>query len=322
MVASHKEWKSGVFCLSFDFELAWGSFDKWPVENSEERARLTRERVFPRLLELLERYKISATWAVVGHLFLDRCDGNHGEPRPRHRWFPDWYSCDPRGTEETDPEWYGKSLVEKLLAAEPKQDVGLHGFSHCIWGDAGCSREVAERELENAIAAAQGLGVEPRSFVFPRGEMGHFHVLSRGGIRVFRGGAENWYDRLPGRVHRPLHIISQYIGVKPRTISPSIIEGMVYLPASYLFVSMDGFRRMIPVCSRVLAARKGLEEAVRRKSVFQMFTHPFNLAYNNSNTSLLLGGFERILSIAAEMRDDNLIEILNMDQIAQRVLGD
>ena len=57
----------GVFCISIDLELLWGRKDLnhenfiWQVK--KERA------IINKLLEIFKKYKIPATWAVVGKLF-------------------------------------------------------------------------------------------------------------------------------------------------------------------------------------------------------------------------------------------------------------
>src|SRR5687767_9232224 len=103
----------GVFVLSLDTELAWGSFDHTPVAAFANRYPDLRGTI-RRLLDLFERYELSATWAVVGHLFLDSCQrGGDGRAhpeclRPQYRWYPhDWLGADPCTDRHTDPLWYG-----------------------------------------------------------------------------------------------------------------------------------------------------------------------------------------------------------------------
>src|SRR4051812_39313796 len=60
----------GVFTLSLDFELVWGS-PALPGDRPEleRRARVTRRQVFEPLLRLLDEHRVVATWATVGNLF-------------------------------------------------------------------------------------------------------------------------------------------------------------------------------------------------------------------------------------------------------------
>src|ERR1700755_703840 len=92
-----------------------------------------------------------------------------------------------------EPLWYGRDMVEKILAAEPKHDVGSHSFSHVIFGDAGCTREVAEAEVRKCVELAGAMGLKLESFVFPRNQLGHLDVLREQGFRITRGAAPFWF---------------------------------------------------------------------------------------------------------------------------------
>ena len=127
---------TGTFSLTFDTELMWGSF---PEKSPEEFERLypdIRGTIDP-LLVLLDRYEVSATWAVVGHLFLSECSRDeaglaHPElVRPRQRWRPgDWYASDPCTDRLRDPLWYGDDIIDALLASRTPQEIGSHSFGH------------------------------------------------------------------------------------------------------------------------------------------------------------------------------------------------
>lgn len=71
--------------ISLDAELLWGfdEYDEFPLA----RVQHGRE-AWAYLLELFEDADIPATWAVVGHLFFDSCDGVHADHRLVTRGFP------------------------------------------------------------------------------------------------------------------------------------------------------------------------------------------------------------------------------------------
>ena len=92
---------TGVFTLTFDTELIWGSFDH-VSETTFERDYPDERGTIDGVLRLLERYEVSATWAMVGHMFLSECHRDasgraHGEMvHPRQsRSKRDWFSDDP-----------------------------------------------------------------------------------------------------------------------------------------------------------------------------------------------------------------------------------
>src|SRR6476620_7005508 len=136
----------GVFTLSLDFELIWGTRDLFGAEGFRSAVEIERREIIDRLLAMFVKYEGRATWCIVGHLFLDKCERSgsgqkHPEiAAPKHAWFPDWFSDDPCTDERTDPLYYGRALVEKVRACAVPQDIGSHSFSHVIFNDPGCSR--------------------------------------------------------------------------------------------------------------------------------------------------------------------------------------
>ncbi len=316
MGTEKSSFQRGIFCFSFDFELAWGNFDRWDREKLEIKCRIARESVLPRLLEILQRHSISATWAVVGHLMLGECAGCHGNPTPKHSWFPEWYAIDPKGRESEHPGCYSRSFLRKLAELIHPQDIGLHGFSHCIWGDPGCSAAVAAVEMDNALRAAAGLNITPKSFVFPRNSIGHLDVLAASGIRIFRDRRFSKFQNSSPPIRRGLHFVSQFVGLGPPTVMPRTDHGMVCIPFSSLYPSMDGIRRLISVPARVKRAVKGMKRAFLDRGVYHLTTHPVYLAYEDTRTEKLLEGLEHIFAQAASFRDRGELDTLNMHQIA------
>ena len=147
----------GVFTISIDFELIWGTLDKHGPERFRAACELERKEIIDRLLGLFEEFEIPATWCIVGHLFLAECQADNGQKhpeivRPTHPWMQqDWFAFDPCDSEQHDHLFLGRSLVEKIRACRVAQEIGCHTFSHVIFGDPGCSRATAESELAELL---------------------------------------------------------------------------------------------------------------------------------------------------------------------------
>lgn len=313
----------GVFTLSFDFELVWGSRDLYADPAPlMAMARVTRDRVFDALLTLLDRHRIVATWATVGHLFLDRTERVGGRLHPdvvppKHAWRPEpWFDGVPEGTESQHPEFYGRSLVLKLRDAG--QEIGSHSFSHPIFGDAGCSRESADSDLAQCVLEAAVLGIPLRSFVFPRNMPGHIDLLARHGFTCWRSTEPVWYrdPRVPGPVSRIAHLWDVARAGRPPTVMPHKDEhGMWVIPSSSSLLPVDGPRRFLPISRRVKRAVRGIDQAVVDRRISHLYTHPINLA---SDPEGMLGAMDTILGHAARLRDAGKLEVLSMGQIAER----
>ncbi len=307
----------GVFTLSLDFELIWGTLDLYGTEGFRRACEIERSVVVDRLLELLTEYEISATWCVLGHLLLDRCEPVNGRPhpeivRPRHAWVRgDWLAPDPGGTEESSPLFLGKSLVEKIRACRVPQEIGCHSFSHVVFGDPGCSTETAESEVVACLEAGRNMGLEFRSFAFPRNRIGHLDVLRRHGFCVFRGPGPRWYEQDESNAFARLaHLWDVVLAVAPPTVLPERDpSGLWNLPGSMIYFPSHGIRKWIPVSRRVRRAVKGLESAARDRRVFHLWFHPTNLA---DRTEAMVDGLRTIFERAAELRAQGALAIVPM----------
>ncbi len=310
----------GVFTLSLDFELIWGTQDLAGPEGFRRACLFERRRIIDDLLALLHEFEIPATWCIVGHLFLDACDGKHAElKRPTHAWLrEDWFHHDPGGRENNESVFLGKSLVEKILACPTRQEIGFHSFSHVIWGDPGCSREVAESEMNACVQAAAWTGSRAISFVFPRNRAGHLDVLAANGIRVFRGPGPRWYERdeNPGVLGRLAHLLEAAAGTAAPTVLPETTsEGPVNLPGSMIYLPAHGIRGLIPVGRRVRRAISGLENAADQRRVFHLWFHPTNLADRYQS---MMAGLRAVFDRVRALRDAGGIDVRPMGSFAPR----
>ena len=306
-----------VFTLSLDFELIWGTLDLFGPSGFREDCRIERQEVIDRLLALFVEFDVRASWLVVGHLFLDRCQAprHPGIVRPAHSWHPDdWFRHDPGGDEGSAPDFLGRSLVERVRACPVPQEIGGHSFSHVIYGDPGCSRAAAESDLDALIAAAAQMGLTLRSFSFPRNRVGHADALFARGFRVFRSPEPTAYrDLRVAALRRAGHLLDVLLARTPPVVLPERrADGLVAVPGSMIYFPMHGPRRFVPVSLRVARARRGLRSAVREGRVFHLWTHPTNLA---SHSEAMFGGLRTILSEMAELRARGQMEVRTLGEL-------
>ena len=306
-----------TFTLSFDLELAWGEFYRRPVD--VERMAAARA-VFPELLRLLERHRVAATFAVVGHLLLEGCDGHPEMPRPSITWRPgDWFTGDPCTDEGRDPAWYAPSLVAMARDSSAGHDIGAHGFSHVPLDDPGVRGEVAAAELE---ACARLLGGPERgglSLVYPRNGIGYTEMLRGAGFSSYRAVEQRWYRGRPAAVRKGAHMLDQILACTPRTEHARAGDGVVAVPSSMLFLSREGFRRWVPMASRVARARRGLERAVETGTTFHMWMHAEDLV---PDERAMLGGLDAVLSDVARRVEREELVVRTMAGTASELLGE
>jgi peptidoglycan/xylan/chitin deacetylase (PgdA/CDA1 family) len=309
----------GIFTLSLDFELIWGTLDL-ELPGFREACERERSEVLDRLLALLAEFEIPATWCTLGHLFLDGCSPRDGRKHPEivpptHDWVADWFEQDPCGTEERDPIFYGRSLIDRILACPVAQEIGCHSFSHPIFGDPGCSRETATSELAECVRLAAERGLELRSFAFPRNQVGHLDVLREHGITAYRGPDQRWYEdpRYPGPLTRLGRIADVLLARRPPVVLPEeTLPGLWNVPGSMIFFPMHGLRRHIPSSLRVSRALKGLDAAASGRRIFHLWFHPTNLAFE---TDAMFDSLRRIFERAAELRGAGELSIKPLGEI-------
>ncbi len=312
-----------TFALTFDTELIWGSFDEMPPAEFDRRFPDVRGTI-QSILRLLETYEISATWAVVGHLFLSECRRDsagiaHAQlVRPPQSWRPgDWYSADPCTDRLRDPLWYGDDILDALQAARTPQEIGSHSFSHILFGDPALTREAVDADLKACIGLAEARGITLRSFVFPRNSEGHHAALQAHGFRAFRGVDPAWYGKLRGAAGRGAHLVDQVVALPPPVSHPrEKLPGLWNIAGSGLLMHRTGLRRLVPMVSRIEKAKAGLRRAQQTGGVYHLWTHPFNLA---SDSRFMIATLDAILREAVAARDRGGIVIESMGAIADRL---
>jgi peptidoglycan/xylan/chitin deacetylase (PgdA/CDA1 family) len=309
---------AGVFTLSLDFELIWGTLDLLGPSAFRQACLTEREEVVDQLLELLTEFEVPATWFVVGHLFLDRCYAENGRKhpeivRPAHSWHRgDWFKHDPDGTEAEAPQFLARSLVEKIARCRVPQEIGSHSFSHVIFGDPGCSEATAHSELAASVRAAAALGITLRSLSFPRNRVGHVALLPQHGITAFRSPEPRWYqhEACPPAIRRLAHLFEVLSAATPPAVLPvRRADGLVEMPGSMIYFPAHGLRRYIPVSWRVRRARKGLEAAARERRVFHLWTHPTNLAHHSA---AMVDGMRQVLEHFAALREAGRLRAMSV----------
>lgn len=296
--------------VSIDTEMAWGL-----VHRPEQTYRYDLERAhLVRLIELFDRYRIPATWAVVGHLMLDGCEPVDGVKhpeihRPDYDWFDqDWFDADPCSDAERDPTWYAPDVVELIRSADSEHEIATHGFSHIVAGDPGCSRETFDSEIRAAVSAAATHGLTLRSIIHPRNRIGHLDVLVEHGIRAYRGRRPS-----PGPTSVVQRLVDRTVGSERTTIRPLAEEGIWNFPATILF-DIDARPRTWRLWIRQVERR--LAQAVARGGLFHLWFHPHNF---RDHPDASFEGLERLLAAAGRHRREGRLDTVTMGHLADQL---
>jgi peptidoglycan/xylan/chitin deacetylase (PgdA/CDA1 family) len=304
----------GSVVLSLDAELGWGFHDQEsPPTDRVERARAG----WKRLIDCFEEAAVPATWAIVGHLFLDDCDGEHAS----HPASGDWFAAE-RGRWRSRPDLrFGEGLIERIEGSPIAHEIGSHSFSHVVFGDADTTRTLAAAETEASVELARERGVSLSSFVYPRNRVGHRDTLAEGGFVCYRGRAPaRGLDDFAGG--RPLRKLVEATIDTPPLVRPRYDEfGLVNVPASLYLFGFEGLGRSIaesvwddPV---VRAAKRGIDAAAEangsENEVFHMWLHPNNLV-----TPRDVRRVRRILAYLDAQRTAGRVSVETMTEVAAR----
>jgi peptidoglycan/xylan/chitin deacetylase (PgdA/CDA1 family) len=294
-----------TFIISLDTESIWG-YIAYPSSKtaSEIKHDDTKGRgCIDILLNLFEKHNIPATWAVVGHLFLDHCECEDGIPhKDMPRFKEDWYSSDPCTDIQRDPLYYGKDIVENILSNRIEHEIGYHSFSHVVFSE--CNREVAEAEIKMGNELAKEFGITLKSFVFPENKIGHIDVLKENGFEIYRG-SNLGYD-----LSQSL-LIQKFIGGISKMIAPPVepkwMNGIWEIPSSMHFYDPKIKFSVLP------RAKIGLNWAIKSKKVFHVYLHPQSLLSYSS----LKEDLDKFLGVVSRKRDEGEIEVRTMGEFAE-----
>ena len=315
----------GAFVISIDTELAWGEAHRRDGTAGSHHFAAERE-VVDGVLDIFARLGIAATWAVVGHLFLDACErdadgrAHPDAARPDYAWLDgDWFDVDPCTTAADDPYWYGPDIVAAIAACPVPQEIGNHSFSHVIVDDPACTPDVFSSELVRSRAVATAAGVDLRSFVFPRNAIGQVERLAEHGFRCFRGGRPTAaFAGEPGWRRRALAVLDKVHPQAGSAVRPAAHPSGVWnVPQTYLFAPATSGRRLPPALwvRRPLAR---LRQAARHRSLFHLWFHPYNVTDDPERS---LDALERICVAAAGLRDAGRLDVVTMGDLAARLDG-
>ncbi len=296
--------RKAIFILSLDLELLWGLINTKSYNSIHLLKRvggLKLRDYIDFLKSVLEKYRVPATWAVVGRLLLDL---RHEQGDLLHRCNSRFVNSNSFGisTESCNNTLYfGKDILEKILSSTVGHEIAYHSFSHVIFSQ--ISKEEADLEIKAGIEIAKQFGISFRSFVFPQNEIGYTDVLRKYGFIVYRG------ETLRHSKHRAL-ALHKVDGFVNEIIAPPVVpewkNGIWEIPSSMEFCDPKYPFSLLP------RAKLGLWRAVRSNMIFHVWMHPWDLLGHES----LSRDFERFIKYVQEKRNEGKIKVMTMGDFA------
>jgi hypothetical protein len=176
---------------------------------------------------------------------------------------------------------------EAILASRVGHEVAILGDAS--WVGRGAGRERFARELERRIHSARSAGMQISSLLLRQVELAeNFDLLVKHQITAIRPGASRDADQ------------------------PELLRfGMWQMPVHLRLPRKAGW-----FASNVSVAKRGLASAVKNAGVFHLAIDAGQLAEGDTAK---LSEVERILAQAAELRSSEQLEILSLQQLADRL---
>lgn len=280
----------GAFSLSIDLELLWGVWDHVTAADTRACAELERT-IVARLLAMFRTHELPVTWAIVSRLLDDShgFDGLRGDS-----------SC-----------WYAPDLIEAIREDPVDHEIATHGYGHIYFGES--SAEEVRRDLLQAKAVHEDLGLAFSSLVFPRNQVAHLDIVAEVGVEVFRSQDAGVLDTVTHRAPalRPLvNLIDKALPAAPPVVRPVRREhGLIELPSSLLLIGRNGLRRVVTPTAMRTKLRAGLDRAAETGQLFHLWFHPSNF-YTQLESQMAV--LDSALAAAAELRRQDRLDVLPM----------
>ena len=299
--------------ISLDCEGKWGMADLDPPY-FRDLTSASLSVAYRQLLAMFARYEVAATFAFVMAFTLSAAER---EQFPvLDRWGdPDdaWLAHYWRSLDEGQAEGWHEPEPFALVRDSGRHEIAAHGFCHRSLGEAAIDQAGATRELADAARAAQLKGVELKTLVFPRNEVGHLPAVAAAGYLGYRARL----DRPSGIFGRGVALLDELaVNAAPQQPLQST-AGLVAIPAGHFFNWRFGMRRLVPPAVTKARWRNQLRKCVRDGGVVHLWLHPHNLITGPSTAPVL----ESVLAEIARLRDRGQVAVMTQQRYCEHMLA-
>lgn len=301
----------GTVLFTLDCEGLWGVADQLSDGDRRRLSGSALEDAHATVLASLERWRIPATFAMVG-LFSMTPDEviASAELVGRAPAVRAWTA--PGMREVADGRvagWCLPGLVDMVRRGDG-HEVATHGFSHLPWLGPRVTAADLDVEAEGLRRWSAGVGLDEYSMVFPRNAIGGLELLAGCGVRAFRASppvddrrAHVRLRRLSAEVRRPR------AEPFPTDVPPT---GVVPVPGGVALHWKQGLRRVVPAGLTLRRVAALVDDAAEHGSVAHLWFHPDSLIGLPHQLDLL----DRVLELIAAARDGGRVDVLTMRQFA------
>lgn len=317
---------NGVFCVSLDFELHWGVFNKKDADSCRSYFLQARKSV-ESLLNYFAKNGIHCTWATVGALAAP----NRQELSKIFEKIAPQYedgSLRPQlvkvgANEEEDPCHFAASLIAQISTTS-HQELGTHTYSHFYALEPGSQLGAFERDLGMASTALSAFGQEIKSLVFPGNQYSeqHLALCSRVGIKIVRTNPCVWFWKTEAEssesvFKKVVRTLDHYFPLGKSTSFPAHQiskqgESPYLLPASRFFRPSSALDTLLPGF-KIKRIKKEMTRAAQNAEVYHLWWHPHNFSVN---PQVAFCELRELIEHFSELRKKYHFQSMNMGELA------
>lgn len=312
----------GKLVISLDFELHWGSIEKWNLNNMRSYFLDTRESI-PKVLSIFKEYKIKATWATVGYLLAkDKAQLLSFIPNIKPTYKNDRLSSynlieQIGDNEKVDPFHYAGSLIERIINTSG-QELASHTFSHYYCTEKGQTIEQFNLDLCAAQALVnKNYGINFKSLVFPRNQYNeeYLKVAQLNYFKVARSNPDVWFwNKIDGKLGGLTRAADTLVCIsKPLSFNEDdikVINGVTCVPSSRFFRPFKPSEKLIQntKMNRIISE---MNYAAKNNMNYHLWWHPHNFGNNVPENIIQL---KQIIEHYRFLNEKYSFESVNMGQ--------
>ena len=283
--------KQGVFCISLDFELQWGVFEKMKVDNAANNYFENTRYAIPKMLELFVDHGIHATWATVGMIYNENFEmwtNNKPALTPAYNnqnvSSYSWIELNHERINSSN--LFAPALVE-LIAQTPGMEIGTHTYSHYYCQEKGQTVSAFKADLGKAKELALSKEISIESLVFPRNQFNgeYMEACHEVGLKSVRTNPDMWFWDTSKKDTWAIKIMRTgdvWFPINRKSVVPldsiDIQKKPLRIPASRLYRAWTNNRILNALKMKRIFSE--MTKAAKTGGLYHLWWHPHNFGYH------------------------------------------
>lgn len=290
----------GHFIISFDCEGKWGKADSITNYHRQLFTNKNLLKIYLKIIELLNKYEIPATFAFVGAftLSIDQYHAIRDQFRaPTVNGVP-WLSYFNQDIDQNNFDGWLAPECFHLVQQQGDHEIASHGFTHVPLDENTISEEDFLYEMYLIREFFDHKNKSNMTLVYPKNQVGFRQYLSQSGFIGYRDNQDTHLQPQYGIFRRILRDgnLTENDKIHIDTTLP------VAIPSGYFLTWRRGLYALIPKLITEMKWKMMIKEIINSEKVLHLWTHPHNFLTGVGMLSMLESILKEI-SIAKKAGD-------------------